>query len=92
MGCSGCVYELDVYLKPGVLSLKGNVASDKPEDKMFLCSGRASIKGGMAFVEQCQKMLTRLREVCPQLDTDGLHNIWIIKPGAMSRGRGEGSS
>ncbi|KAM3877862.1 tubulin monoglycylase TTLL3 [Diretmus argenteus] len=46
------------------------------------------IKGSSVFVERCQAMLTRLQKVCPQLDTDGLHNIWIIKPGAKSRGRG----
>ncbi|XP_030274535.1 tubulin monoglycylase TTLL3 isoform X2 [Sparus aurata] len=48
----------------------------------------ASIRGCSGFVERCQAMLIRLQEVCPQLDTDGLNNIWIIKPGAKSRGRG----
>uniref|UniRef100_A0A3B4H552 Tubulin monoglycylase TTLL3-like n=1 Tax=Pundamilia nyererei TaxID=303518 RepID=A0A3B4H552_9CICH len=46
------------------------------------------IRGSSVFVERCQDMLTRLQAVCPQLDTDGLNNIWIIKPGAKSRGRG----
>lgn len=56
---------------------------------MFVCSEGASIRGCSGFVERCQAMLIRLQEVCPQLDTDGLNNIWIIKPGAKSRGRGE---
>uniref|UniRef100_A0A8D0B2B3 Tubulin tyrosine ligase-like family, member 3 n=1 Tax=Sander lucioperca TaxID=283035 RepID=A0A8D0B2B3_SANLU len=46
------------------------------------------IRGSSVFVERCQAMLIRLQEICPQLDTDGLNNIWIIKPGAKSRGRG----
>jgi len=56
---------------------------------MFGCSEGALIRGSGAFVERCQATLIRLQEACPQLDTDGLNNIWIIKPGAMSRGRGE---
>ncbi|KAI3370176.1 hypothetical protein L3Q82_024961 [Scortum barcoo] len=48
----------------------------------------AAIRGSSLFVERCQAMLIRLQKVCPQLDTDGLNNIWIIKPGAKSRGRG----
>lgn len=56
---------------------------------MSVCSDGALIRGSGVFVERCQAMLIRLQEVCPQLDTDGINNIWIIKPGAMSRGRGE---
>ena len=58
-------------------------------NKTFVSSGGALIRGSCVFVERCQAMLTRLQEVCPQLETDGLNNIWIIKPGAKSRGRGE---
>ncbi|CAL8339280.1 unnamed protein product [Merluccius merluccius] len=69
-------------------SLTGQQWAQFLRDYYLVVHGRALIKGGMEFVERCQNMLTRLHEVCPQLDTDGLHNIWIIKPGAMSRGRG----
>ncbi|XP_053724365.1 tubulin monoglycylase TTLL3 [Synchiropus splendidus] len=48
----------------------------------------AMIQGSLSLVERCQSMLDRLQEVSPQLDTDGVSNIWIIKPGALSRGRG----
>ncbi|XP_061584580.1 tubulin monoglycylase TTLL3 [Cololabis saira] len=48
----------------------------------------AVIRGSGAFVARCQDMLASLKEVCPQLDIDGLNNIWITKPGAKSRGRG----
>ncbi|XP_034546849.1 tubulin monoglycylase TTLL3 isoform X3 [Notolabrus celidotus] len=58
------------------------------EDYYKVVHEGALIRGSSAFVERCQAMLIRLQEVCPQLNTDGLNNIWIIKPGAMSRGRG----
>ncbi|XP_057703220.1 tubulin monoglycylase TTLL3-like isoform X1 [Corythoichthys intestinalis] len=48
----------------------------------------ASIMRSADFVSRCQDMLVQLKEVCPQLEIDGFNNIWIIKPGAMSRGRG----
>ncbi|XP_034068128.1 tubulin monoglycylase TTLL3-like isoform X2 [Gymnodraco acuticeps] len=50
--------------------------------------GGEKIENSDIFVHCCKAMLERLVEVSPQLDIDGIHNIWIIKPGAMSRGRG----
>ncbi|XP_070814538.1 LOW QUALITY PROTEIN: tubulin monoglycylase TTLL3-like [Chaetodon trifascialis] len=50
--------------------------------------GGAEIENCDHFVTCCEAMLQRLEEISPQLDIDGIHNIWIIKPGAMSRGRG----
>ncbi|NXS58514.1 TTLL3 monoglycylase, partial [Brachypteracias leptosomus] len=38
--------------------------------------------------EQCQALLRRLAEQLPQLGMEGTHNIWVLKPGAQSRGRG----
>ncbi|XP_054866864.1 tubulin monoglycylase TTLL3 isoform X3 [Amphiprion ocellaris] len=58
------------------------------QDYYMVVHKGALIRGSSVFVERCQAMLARLQEVCPQLDTDGLNNIWIIKPGAKSRGRG----
>ncbi|XP_042582172.1 tubulin monoglycylase TTLL3-like isoform X1 [Cyprinus carpio] len=46
------------------------------------------IEGCEVYVEHCKCMLEQMRRVCPQMETDGLCNIWIIKPGAKSRGRG----
>ncbi|XP_072540617.1 tubulin monoglycylase TTLL3 [Salminus brasiliensis] len=46
------------------------------------------IEGCTEYAERCRSMLARMQKVCPQLGTDGLSNIWIIKPGALSRGRG----
>ncbi|KAM9227610.1 tubulin tyrosine ligase 3-like [Leptosomus discolor] len=38
--------------------------------------------------EQCRALLRCLGERLPQLDMESDHNVWILKPGAKSRGRG----
>ncbi|KAM6947935.1 tubulin monoglycylase TTLL3-like [Lycodopsis pacificus] len=58
------------------------------QDYYMVVHEGALIRGSSVFVERCQATLIRLQKTCPQLDTDGLNNIWIIKPGAKSRGRG----
>ncbi|KFV71432.1 Tubulin monoglycylase TTLL3, partial [Dryobates pubescens] len=41
-----------------------------------------------AQTEQCRTLLQCLAEHLPQLGMEGDHNVWILKPGAKSRGRG----
>ncbi|XP_029471169.1 protein monoglycylase TTLL8 isoform X2 [Rhinatrema bivittatum] len=38
-------------------------------------------------VERCENMLKRIKEVNLQFEIEGMQNVWIIKPGAKSRGR-----
>ncbi|XP_074644662.1 tubulin tyrosine ligase 3-like isoform X2 [Tubulanus polymorphus] len=46
------------------------------------------IQQSRSRLAECQIMADRLRLTKPQFDMDGTKNIWIVKPGAQSRGRG----
>ncbi|XP_038612229.1 protein monoglycylase TTLL8 isoform X2 [Tachyglossus aculeatus] len=49
-------------------------------DDAFICNSRD-------YIPQCQTILNKITSVNPQLEIDGMQSIWIIKPGAKSRGR-----
>lgn len=40
-------------------------------------------------VKTCRMLCERLSQQWPQFALDGTQNIWIVKPGAKSRGRGK---
>uniref|UniRef100_A0ACB8FQ53 Uncharacterized protein n=1 Tax=Sphaerodactylus townsendi TaxID=933632 RepID=A0ACB8FQ53_9SAUR len=71
---------------------KSSVLSDTEWDKLIeqyyslIHEGAVICNAGSYFI-QCQKILHKIMLANPQHDIDGLHNIWIIKPGAKSRGR-----
>nr|CDS34054.2 hypothetical transcript [Hymenolepis microstoma] len=40
------------------------------------------------IVQRCRHVCNSLKLYCPQFNFDGQRNIWIVKPGSKSRGRG----
>uniref|UniRef100_A0A4W3IM22 Tubulin tyrosine ligase-like family, member 3 n=1 Tax=Callorhinchus milii TaxID=7868 RepID=A0A4W3IM22_CALMI len=48
----------------------------------------AMIQDWSSYVGVCTHILRQLQAASPQMDMEGMHNIWIVKPGAQSRGRG----
>ncbi|BFZ08443.1 hypothetical protein BsWGS_11482 [Bradybaena similaris] len=40
------------------------------------------------LAKQCESLTRRLASHCPQFEMDGVRNVWMVKPGAKSRGRG----
>lgn len=45
-------------------------------------------RSGQKFFLASKHILKKIKKYCPQLDMDGVMNVWIMKPGNKSRGRG----
>ncbi|XP_043569179.1 protein monoglycylase TTLL8-like isoform X2 [Chiloscyllium plagiosum] len=58
------------------------------EQHYSLIRNEATIPGSHNYLIDCQNILNRLKSVRPQLEIDGIRNIWIVKPAAKSQGRG----
>ncbi|XP_064093298.1 LOW QUALITY PROTEIN: uncharacterized protein LOC135206044 [Macrobrachium nipponense] len=54
-------------------------------DKKIKISNQAQLQ---QLVSECESAVERVVPFWPQLSMDGLRNLWIVKPGAQSRGRG----
>ncbi|KAM8979003.1 protein monoglycylase TTLL8 isoform 5-T10 [Sarcophilus harrisii] len=52
-----------------------------------LIHGNACISSSKNYFSQCQSILNKIMSANPQSEIDGMRNIWILKPGAKSRGR-----
>lgn len=39
------------------------------------------------IAERCLELLSQLKEKYPQTEMNGTDNLWIVKPGGLSRGR-----
>jgi len=53
------------------------------------CRENVPVSGLENYRHDVKMMLAKLRASCPQFDIDGTQNVWIVKPGAKSRGRGK---
>lgn len=40
------------------------------------------------MLNEVDQMLNQIKTKKPQFELDGIKNVWIVKPGAKSRGRG----
>ena len=55
----------------------------------FLVSKGAVFGGNIEeHIDRFKTVLEELTKIMPQDNIDGVKNIWIVKPGAKSRGRG----
>ncbi|XP_069483970.1 protein monoglycylase TTLL8 isoform X2 [Ambystoma mexicanum] len=76
--------DLDVDLSPLPSELEWN---DLLKQYYTLIHDGGNIDTSIDHIAQCQEILTRVQIVNPQLTIEGIRNVWIIKPGAKSRGR-----
>ncbi|XP_070610827.1 protein monoglycylase TTLL8 [Erythrolamprus reginae] len=94
MACKVCETYIDQFEHEDIDAEADNVPvlSEKEWSQLIdhyysLIHEGAIICNADSYFIQCQNILHKIRLFNPQQEIDGLRNIWIIKPGAKSRGR-----
>jgi len=54
----------------------------------MICSDGATIDVNLNKISDYRRVLDQLCGLWPQFDIDGVHNMWIVKPGDKSKGVG----
>ncbi|TRY55019.1 hypothetical protein DNTS_020756, partial [Danionella cerebrum] len=68
------------------ISLETSPSVPEHDWKMFLQNYHSVVHNGLMIegcedsVQRCKSILEQMRQVCPQMENDGICNIWIIKP------------
>ncbi|XP_072181816.1 uncharacterized protein [Diadema setosum] len=79
----------DIDEPPSAKTLLTEAEWDKFIQEYYsLTSEGGKINDTTTHYAYCDSLLNRLRAISPQIDMGGFKNIWIVKPGAKSRGRG----
>ena len=60
----------------------------KKKERIVCDSSHAEIENMKKYSSQIDQCLMNVEQHWPQFQIDGTRNIWILKPGAKSRGRG----
>ncbi|XP_068940092.1 tubulin monoglycylase TTLL3 [Petaurus breviceps papuanus] len=79
--------DIDKTMEPPVYLTQANWALFLQRYYQVIHEG-AELKKVDSQIQRCEDILQQLRAVVPQIDMEGDRNIWIVKPGAKSRGRG----
>ncbi|NWS68687.1 TTLL3 monoglycylase, partial [Crotophaga sulcirostris] len=84
----GTLRHQDIDKDPPRPSMKGTNWNHFLQDYYRVVHEGAGLTVTGAQRERCQALLQRLAEHLAQMGMEGDNNIWILKPGAKSRGRG----
>jgi len=56
---------------------------------VIVCSDSAEVDVDTSKMAEYRQVLQQMHSLWPQFDIDGVHNMWIVKPGDKSKGVGK---